>query len=140
MDFWLGTWDVRWEASSNQPAGAGVNTITRQLDGCVIQETFDGGPSTSGLIGHSVSTYHAGPGLWRQTWVDNQGGYFALTGGPREDGAFVLNNTRLRDTAPYRRMLFEDIQPNSLTWRWQGSADGEAWSDLWVIRYTRRQS
>ena len=139
LDFWVGDWDVRWEGSPDQPAGSGRNVITRQLGDCVIQEAFEGGPSTGDLIGHSVSVYHAGPGLWRQTWVDNQGGYFALTGGPTPDGKFILTNTRISETASYRRMVFEDIGPNALTWRWQGSADaGATWTDSWVIYYTRR--
>lgn len=139
LDFWVGVWDVRWDGSASQPAGDGINTITHQLGKCVIQEHFEGGPSTNNLIGHSVSTYHASPRLWRQTWVDNQGGYFALTGGPTNDGKFVLENTRLREEAPYLRMVFENITSNSLTWRWQRSGDkGANWTDSWVIYYTRR--
>lgn len=138
MDFWVGVWDVRWEAASGIPAGQGVNTITRAYGDCVIQEAFDGGPATGGLIGHSVSTYHAPLQRWRQTWVDNQGGYFALVGGPEGDD-FVLVSSRVTDNAPVQRMVFTDITPDSLTWRWQRTPDGGAtWADQWVIQYTRR--
>jgi hypothetical protein len=139
LDFWVGTWDVRWGASEGQAAGNGVNTVTRELGNCVIQEHFVGGPTTGDLMGLSVSTYHAGPGLWRQTWVDNQGGYFALTGGVSGE-AFILENTRIVANAPFQRMTFEDITPNSLTWRWQRSTDaGATWTDAWVIYYQRRE-
>ncbi|MBX3429380.1 MAG: hypothetical protein KF779_07350 [Hyphomonadaceae bacterium] len=139
MDFWVGVWDARWDASPSTPAGNGTNTITRTLDGCVIQEDFDGGPATGNLIGRSMSMYHAPLQRWRQTWVDNQGGYFALTGGPVGQG-FVLENTRLSESAPYLRMVYEDITANAFTWRWQRSADqGATWTDSWVIHYTRRQ-
>lgn len=139
MDFWLGTWDARYTNDANRPPD-GQNIITREYGGCVIQEAFDGGPAAQGLIGHSVSTYHTPFGKWRQTWVDNQGGYFALTGGPVGDD-FVLENTRLSDSAPYMRMLYEEITANSFTWRWQQSTDaGATWSDQWVIYYTRRPS
>lgn len=138
MDFWLGTWDARWEASAGTPAGEGVNVITREYGGCVIQEAFDGGPSTGNLIGHSVSTYFAPMQKWRQTWVDNQGGYFALVGGPEGDD-FILVSHRPRDNMPMQRMVFEDITHQAFTWRWQSTADGGAtWADQWVIRYTRR--
>ena len=51
----------------------------------------------------------------------------------------VLVSTRISDAAPHQRMVYEDITENSLTWRWQRSADGGAtWSDQWVIRYVRR--
>jgi len=137
MDFWLGDWDAHYTEDTSQPAG-GRNIITREYDGCVIQEAFNGGPQAQGLIGHSVSTYHAPTRQWRQTWVDNQGGYFALTGGPVGDD-FILNNTRITENAPYQRMVFEDITQQSFTWRWQGSTDaGQTWTDQWVIHYVRR--
>lgn len=137
MDFWLGVWDAHYTADTSQPPG-GVNVITREYDGCVIQERFEGGPQAQGLIGHSVSTYHAPTQQWRQTWVDNQGGYFALTGGPAGDD-FILVNTRISDSMPYQRMVFEDITRNSFTWRWQRSTDaGATWADAWVIYYVRR--
>lgn len=128
MDFWLGSWDVRWDdaPASGIKAGSGTNEITRKFGDCVIEEHFRGGSTTGGLVGHSVSIYHAPIGRWRQTWVDNQGSYFALVGGP-EDGRFVLTNSRLGEQAPHLRMVFEDIQPDSLTWRWQRSDDGKSW-------------
>jgi hypothetical protein len=137
LDFWVGTWDVSWDATPSIAAGSGVNRITRELGGCVVQEAFEGGPTTGGMVGHSVSLYHAPSGAWRQTWVDNFGGYFALTGGMQGD-RFILVNSRLSDQSPHLRMVFEDITANAFTWRWQGSPDGETWSDRWLIRYVRR--
>lgn len=131
LDFWVGEWDLSWSG------GAGRNTITKGLDGCAVIENF--GPSPDGLVGVSYSTYATKLGIWRQTWVDNQGSYFALTGGPK-DGKFVLVNTRIDERMPHFRMVFEDITADSLTWRWQRSTDGEAWEDQWVIKYTRRNS
>lgn len=138
LDFWLGSWDARWDAGGGTPAGSGTNVITREYGGCVIQEAFDGGPATGNLIGHSVSTYDANVSRWRQTWVDNQGGYFALVGGPQPDGTFILIHNTL-EGAPRSRMVFEDITPNAFTWRWQATRDGgTTWTDSWVIHYTRR--
>lgn len=138
LDFWLGTWDARWDEGGGIPAGTGTNIITRAYGDCVIQEAFDGGPATGGLIGHSVSTYHAPVSKWRQTWVDNQGGYFALDGGP-EGSDFILISRNLADNTPRSRMVFTDITRGSFTWRWQSSADlGATWTDSWVIYYTRR--
>lgn len=140
LDFWVGTWDARWEALGATPAGNGTNLITREYGDCVIQEQFDGGPATGGLIGHSVSTYYAPGQMWRQTWVDNQGGYFALTGGPVGDD-FILTTYRMNTATPAQRMVFTDITANAFTWRWQMTPDaGATWADQWVIRYTRRAS
>ena len=137
MDFWLGRWDVQWDATPGNPGGRGTNTVTRAYDGCVIQEAFDGGPVSGNLIGHSVSTYHAPLRRWRQTWVDNQGGYFALVGG-QEGDRFILVSSRPGDNAPVDRMVFEDIREDAFTWRWQTTPDGGAsWTDQWVLHYTR---
>jgi hypothetical protein len=138
LDFWVGVWDARWEAAQGIAAGSGANTITREYADCVIQEQFDGGPATGGLIGHSVSTYHAPAQVWRQTWVDNQGGYFALAGGPVGED-FILTSYRLNTATPTQRMVFTDITETSFTWRWQLTPDaGATWNDSWVIHYTRR--
>ena len=141
LDFWLGDWDARWDAAPGQPAGHGRNQITRDFDNCVIHEHFDGGASTGNLRGESWSVYHAPAQRWRQSWVDNQGGYFALSGGPEPGGKFVLVSYGLEDNAPRQRMVFEDITPASFTWRWQRTPDnGATWADTWVIYYTRRSS
>lgn len=139
MDFWLGTWDLRWDASPGQPAGSGVNVITRDVGDCVIHEHFVGDASTGNLIGESWSLYHAPAQRWRQTWVDNQGGYFALVGGVEGD-RLVLVSRSIADNKPRQRMVYEDITANSLTWRWQRTTDeGATWVDVWVIHYTRRR-
>ena len=117
----------------------GTNRITRSYDGCVIQEHFDGAPSMH-LKGHSISIWFAPTRDWRQTWVDNEGEYFNLRGGPNGKGDFVLTNVRLSEKAPHLRMVFTDIKPDSLTWRWQASKDGKAWADRWVIFYARKKA
>jgi hypothetical protein len=140
LDFWLGDWDVRWDASPGQPAGHGRNRINRDFGNCVIHEHFDSGPTTNNLRGESWSIYHAPAQRWRQTWVDDQGGYFALTGGLERDGKFVLVSYSLQDNTPRQRMVFEDITPTAFTWRWQRTPDnGATWVDSWVIHYTRHK-
>jgi hypothetical protein len=73
--------------------------------------------------------------------MDDQGGFFDLVGGPASgtDHVFALENKRTSETAPHQRMIFQDVKPDSFTWRWQRrqKAD-EPWSDSWVIRYRRK--
>ena len=139
LDFWVGEWDLEWDLPSGDK-GHGTNIITNSPFGdCVITENFDGAP-TQNFKGMSVSTFHKPAGVWRQTWVDDQGGYFALSGGVGADGIFSLDMTRLSEKSPYRRMVWRDVTPDSLTWYWQGhSAEDTEWGDLWVIRYTRKK-
>ncbi|MBS0471830.1 MAG: hypothetical protein JSR60_12210 [Proteobacteria bacterium] len=136
LDFWLGDWEAHW-APSEGDSGVGSNHISQSYDGCVIEEHFDGHPGQH-LMGHSVSMYVAPEKIWRQTWVDNEGGYIELSGGPQPDGDFVLTTGR-RPSGRIARMVFSDITPDSFTWRWQSSTDGAAWNDAWVIHYTRKK-
>jgi len=138
LDFWLGDWNAAWDGSPGTPAGRGSNHITKSYENCVIEERFDGRPGQH-LMGHSVSIYFAPTKQWRQTWVDNEGGYIDLTGGPQPNGDFVLATPR-RPSGRFSRMVFTDIRKDSFTWRWQSSTDGKAWADSWVIRYTRRKT
>ena len=140
LDFWVGDWDLSW-TNADGTKGTGRNVITRSDFGdCVITENFDGSPSMA-LKGLSVSTYSRPHQLWRQTWVDSQGGYFSLYGGPQEDKTFVLTMERLNDNGPHSRMVFEDITKEGLVWRWQGKrAEIDEWVDQWVITYKRRSS
>ncbi|HXP24119.1 MAG TPA: hypothetical protein VN807_08255, partial [Candidatus Sulfotelmatobacter sp.] len=133
MDFWLGDWNLTWDG------GKGTNHVTREFSGCVIHENFraEAQGATPPFVGASWSVYHALNKMWRQTWVDNRDGYYDLTGGPQPDGTFVLQIIRVGREPQMLRMVFADIKPDSFTWRWQGSEDGDAWTDKWVIHYAR---
>src|SRR5215470_15500313 len=77
FDFWLGDWDLTWEG------GGGTNSITRILDGQVLQERFaahQDDPNVPALQGASVSVFVPELGKWRQTWVDNNGSYMDFVG------------------------------------------------------------
>jgi len=136
LDFWVGDWIAQDE--QGQPIG--TNRITRDEYGqCVISEHFR--MNDGSMVGHSVSTYRPGLKQWRQNWVDDQGGYFDLVGGPvtAADHIFVFENNRVTDAQPYLRMIWQDVKPDSFIWRWQKRAKpDEAWTDSWVIHYRRK--
>jgi hypothetical protein len=142
FDFWLGDWSVTW-TNADGTAGRARNRVTRTLDGQVIEENFEQDPADPPplLRGRSLSVRQPATGLWRQAWADNQGGFFALTGGT--DGADRLFSTALvpaGDTLRGQRMVFHDIRPDTFTWDWQGTADGgRTWKLLWRLQYERRR-
>ncbi len=140
LDFWVGEWDLTWPAQQGQPAGKGTNVVTRELDGCVVEENFNGANS-GGLIGRSVSVYNAHTGKWHQTWVDNQGSYIDLAGG--WDGKqFHLERefTNPKGQKILQRMIFKNITPNSFDWTWESSSDeGKTWQVQWPIHYERKK-
>jgi hypothetical protein len=133
FDFWLGDWDVTWGDGERAR-----NRVEAILDGGVVQENFDGAPS-SPLKGMSLSVYSASQRLWHQTWVDNSRNYWSFSGGWQGD-RMVLGTTVERDGRPVRlRMVWFNIRRDSLDWHWERSDDeGQTWSVLWHLRYTRR--
>lgn len=134
FDFWVGKWDLEWGDGET-----GTNVIEKKLDGCVIVEKFDGSPSRP-LRGMSVSSYNADLGKWQQTWVDNHGGYLDFVGG-YADSRMVLEREAVRDGRKIRqRMVWYDIEDDSLSWNWERSTDGgDTWELLWQISYRRAQ-
>jgi hypothetical protein len=138
LDFWVGDWDLTWPAQGQTPAGTGTNHIEKILDGCVIQESFAAnGPRP--LVGHSVSAYVPREKGWKQTWVDNQGGYIALIGA-FQNGEMILTQRGLGPDGKPRlaRMVFLNIKPDSFDWRWESSSDGKTWKLNWPIHYQRK--
>lgn len=136
LDFWVGD----WVAEDQQGTAIGTNKITRDEYGdCVITEHFRMSDGT--MIGHSVSIYRPGLRQWRQNWVDSQGSYFDLVGGPvsGSDHIFMFETKRVTERQPYQRMIWQDVKPDSFVWRWQQRAKpDDAWVDSWVINYKRK--
>ena len=138
LDFWVGEWIATW-TNPNGSQGTGRNVITRNEYGdCVITERFS--TDDGSFKGFSISTYVTPAREWRQTWMDDQGGYFDLFGGPvsGQPHIFALETYRRSPNARFARMIWENVSADGFTWRWQGKATADAeWADTWVIRYTK---
>jgi hypothetical protein len=132
LDFWVGEWRATWDG------GTGTNTVTRELGGRVVVERFEA-EGDEPFHGMSVSLDDPVTGIWRQTWVDSEGSYWAFVGGPQDDGSFVFGTPGPVDTDQvFKRMVFSNIAEGSFDWRWEFSADGTSWEQRWAIRYERR--
>ena len=139
FDFWLGDWQLSW-LNADGSKGTGRNRITKILDGAVIQEDFEAltGSPPPLLKGRSLSMLAGG--TWRQSWVDNQGGYFTFTAQVDDAKRVFISAPRpLNDgSSLLQRMVFGGITPQSITWDWQSSTDGgKTWLLQWRIVYSR---
>ena len=137
FNFWLGEWKVEWTDSTGKKF-EGSNIINSILGGCVIEENFNGEPGIP-FKGKSFSVYSPRKNKWQQTWVDNSGGYMIFEGEFKNDEMILYteridkNNNKL-----LMRMVFSEIEENSLVWDWQRSTDqGKNWQNLWRLFYTR---
>jgi hypothetical protein len=133
LDFWLGDWEATWGA-----VGRGTNRLTRILGDKVVDEHFEGRFQNGTLEGRSWSVFDPDRGLWRQTWVDDSGGYLDFVG-DRVDGwfAFVRAAPELGD-AGRQRMVFRDVAADAFRWTWESSVDGgTTWTTNWEIAYRK---
>jgi hypothetical protein len=118
--------------------GHGTNSIKRIMDGCIVQENFSGGDSMH-LRGTSVSVYDTNSHHWKQTWVDNEGGYLDFSG-ELKDGEMILQRESVRDGAKIlQRMVWKNISSQEMDWTWEASRDGgKTWQVNWPIHYKRK--
>lgn len=138
FEFWVGEWELTWPGEKPGEIGHGTNSIKRILDGCVVQENFSGADSMS-LRGTSVSTFDIRSGRWKQTWVDNEGGYLDFVGEFR-NGQMILQRETVRDGVKIlQRMVWKNISANEMDWSWEDSHDGgKTWRVNWPIHYKRK--
>jgi len=131
FDFWTGSWKLTWGDTNTA-----TNVITKEMDGHVIAEHFE--QAAIKYRGASWSMYDSTNDRWQQTWVDNQGGYFALTGGWSTD-RMILSTAPLKPGGlRFQRMVFSDIEHDAFNWDWMSTTDGGAtWKSQWRIHYQR---
>lgn len=122
FDFWVGTWDVTSNANGQT---AGSNTITKELNNCLVTENWQG---AGGSVGKSINFYNRLKDEWRQVWVAP--GYVIDIRGGLVDGAMVLTGTidYFTDKSyDFRgswtpaadggvRQFFEQYDPEAKTW------------------------
>ena len=89
FDFWLGEWEVY---QNDQLAG--VNTIEKIKDNCIIREDYSA--SNSPYTGTSYNYYNAAAGYWEQIWIDNQGFVLHMKGNSL-DGNMVLSTDPMKN-------------------------------------------
>ena len=130
---------MTWPGEKPGEVGHGTNSVREVMDGCVVQENFSGGDSMH-LRGTSLSVFDANSGYWKQTWVDNEGGYLDFIGG-FENSEMIMQRETIRDGAKIlQRMMWENISSNEMDWIWEASRDGgKTWQVNWRIHYKRRK-
>jgi hypothetical protein len=139
FDFWIGEWDVR---PANQPDSPPMsNVITKEDDGCVIRERWQGARMT----GQSVNIYDRTRGKWHQTWVDSTGGLHAYWGTRRSDGAMAFEGEQPpRKSGGPRvptKLTFFPLGEDKVRQLAESSSQdaGKTWTVTYDLIYTRRK-
>ena len=126
FDFWIGEWNV------TDPRGnaAGTSSVTREHDGCVLHEHWEG---AKGGTGSSFNIFDSADKRWHQTWVDNGGTLLELAGSFVE-GRMVLEG---KGSGPkgeplVNRIAWEKLPDGRVRQTWTVSSDGGA---SWTISF-----
>ena len=92
FDFWEGDWEV----VDSTGKILGYNHIVLMQDSCVLQENWSSGKGA--FSGTSYNFYHSGEKVWKQLWINNQGGSLELSGNWNGQ-AMVLSSAFQADTS-----------------------------------------
>jgi hypothetical protein len=138
FDFWVGDWNVL--DAQGQPAG--TNTITREMEGCVLQEHWVAA-GTPPQVGSSFNTWSPTLRKWHQTWVDSTGGFLLLQGGLESEAMVLAGEMPGRDgTRVQHRIAWTRPYPGKDDVRqlWESSRDdGKTWTVVFDGRYVRKK-
>jgi hypothetical protein len=139
LEFWVGEWELTWPGDQASQEGHGTNSIRRVMDGCVVEENFSGGDSMH-LRGMSLSIFDIKAQKWKQTWVDNEGGYLDFVGEFKNGQMILAREAKAQDERRLlQRMVFKNITAKDLDWSWERSPDGgKTWQVVWPIHYRRK--
>ena len=141
FNFWVGKWDLTWQDGDGK-TGKGTNEIYKTLGDKVIQENFEAlEGQLKGFVGKSWSVYNPQTGEWKQTWVDNQGGYLDFIGKFEKDKKMFWRSFKdANNNEIQQRMVFYGITKEKFTWDWERSDDqGKTWKLQWRINYERME-
>lgn len=133
FDFWVGDWNVK----DPQGTQAGTNLITREFDGCVVQEHWVG---ARGMRGGSFNIYSAGTKTWHQSWVDSNGTLLLLEG-EFKDGKMQLAGEGPTPLGAKRmhKISWEPRKDGTVRQFWQLSDDGgKTWTVAFDGTYERK--
>ena len=132
FDFWVGSWRVVDRSGKFQ----GTNDVTREFNGCVIQEHWSG---TGGSRGSSFNTFLPSMNKWQQTWVDNSGLTLHLVGGLIGSTMTMSGERKAPDgTTVTDRISWTPLPDGRVRQHWQQRNARKAWSDVFDGYYARQ--
>ena len=133
FDFWIGDWVV-----TANGVLAGHNRIEPILDGCVIQENWEG---AGGGKGSSYNFFNPSLGKWQQFWVWQNGTTLYLTGDYSE-GKMMLEGSSINRAGAtmQNRITWFDNEDGTVRQLWEVSADdGETWTTSFDGLYEQKE-
>ncbi len=136
FDFWVGDWVVTpWGTPASVPA-IGHNTITAQLDHCLLLEEWT---AANGSTGKSFNFWDTNRKAWRQVWTAGNGQSLDYEG-RFSDNAMRFTGWTLNasGTRVLQKLTFFRIAADTVRQLFEASSDGGAtWTNTFDGRYVR---
>jgi len=119
FDFWLGNWNVYGQDGQI----GGTNSVTRELEGCAIEEHWT---DRAGGRGRSLNTFDAGTGKWNQLWMEATGLAILLEGESAPGRINMSGDTPKFIGGPIitNRITWTRLAPDRVRQYWEISEDG----------------
>lgn len=135
FNFWVGDWDV-FDTATGQRAGR--NTVNNLLNGCTVQEHWQG---IGGDTGTSLNVYDTVDHRWHQTWVDNHGGLLELSGTFNAGKMLLIGRrTNRRGRNVIDRIVWIPEADGRVRQVWTASEDsGRVWHVVFDGTYVKRR-
>lgn len=132
FDFWIGEWDVYSENSL-----VGTNTIVSILDGCVLQENWEG---SRGSKGSSLNFYNPTSHKWQQFWVWKNGTTLELSGDYADRRMVLMGESRDREgKSILNRITWYNNPDGTVRQHWETSdREGENWTTVFDGLYKKK--
>jgi hypothetical protein len=125
FDFWIGEWTVK----NKKGNVVGADTVTKQLNGCVVYERYvDAGDKSVGI---GLSGVQLGNNTWHQTFMDD-GGVVVTLDGTFHAGMMELRGTNYPSGAPLMSDGIWIPHGDVVEEIWKVSMDG---GRTWKVRF-----
>lgn len=133
FDFWIGEWDV-FAAGKK----VGENSIQPILDGCVLQENWQG---AQGSKGSSFNYYNPKTQKWHQFWVWRNGTTLPLLTGERKGNQMTLSGVEEQKDGKklHHRITWTKNDDGTVRQYWENSSDGKSWKPAFDGIYKKKK-
>lgn len=134
FDFWVGEWDVRDGEGTLQ----GENAISREEQGCVLVERWQG---VQGSTGMSINFLDKITDEWVQIWHAGSGYQIAIRGGLTSEGMLLrgtIHYISTGQTAPFRGLWTPLPDGRVRQFFEQSNDDGKTWTPWFEGFYSRK--
>jgi hypothetical protein len=130
LDFWIGEWRVSWKTPQGQRA-EGRNSIRRVLDGCALEEHWQGG---DGSEGKSLTYFDPSVSRWRQTYIDKTAQPLLLEGNLEGESLVLTGKHERAGFTTFHKITWTPL-PGAVRQQWQQSANGTTWETVFDGTY-----